>query len=331
MYIDERKTLYEKRMKNAQDNDKVIFYDYLSYKRACGWWTGLINDDWNRPCKIERAKYHATFLQNLPNYYFLGFPIKELLKSCYSGGYCHACAVALSLCFDNFEIIRCNLKNYADHYNQKSDGKINGFEHTFIVVDLEGIKTVIDTTWGMITDYETYKHIFNINQVRVISSEDLKNTKVYQYIKSLKEYTGAPLGFNKVYDKEKNEWFPTEEEIKHRNIMEEYMNMCKEYNDPNNKHLTDFINRCLFRTSNSQCLWNWRTSLEYKSIIDFQIQYPTTDLFSLTDDEFDFTLESPYKDTKERNARVLENYHKEKTPQKVAFKQRVLALVKKAF
>ena len=135
MYIDERKTLYEKRMKNAQDNDKVVFYDYLMYKRACGWWTGLINSDWNRPCKIERAKYHAAFLQNLPNYYFLGFPIKELLKSCYSGGYCHACAVALSLCFDDFEIVTCNLKNYADHYNQKSDRKINGFEHTFIIVE----------------------------------------------------------------------------------------------------------------------------------------------------------------------------------------------------
>lgn len=331
MYIDESKTLYEKRMKNAQDNDKVAFYDYLIYKRACGWWTGLINDDWNRPYKIERAKYHAEFLQNLPNYYFLGFPIRELLKSCYSGGYCHACAVALSLCFDNFEIITCNLINYARHYNEKSGRKIDEFEHTFIVVDLDGIKTVIDTTWGMITDYETYKHIFNINQVRVISSEDLKNTKVYQYIKSLKEYTGAPLDSNWVYDKEKKEWFPSKEEIKYCNIMEEYMDMCKEYNDPNNKHLTDFINRCLFRTSNSACIEEWRANLRFKSIIDFQIQYPTTNLFSLTDDEFDFLLDSSCKNTRERNAMVLENYHKKKVAPKIGFKEKVLAVVRKTF
>lgn len=54
-------------------------------------------------------------------------------------------------------IITCNLSNYADHYNQKLDTKCDEFEHTFIVVDLEKKKTVIDTTCGMITEYDTYK------------------------------------------------------------------------------------------------------------------------------------------------------------------------------
>lgn len=307
-------------MKNAQDNDKVVFYDYLSYKRAAGWWIGFVNDDWNRPSKIERAKYYAAFLQNLPDYYFLGFPIKDLLKTCYSKGYCHACAVALSLCFDEFEIITCNLANYADHYNQNSDRKIDEFEHTFIVVDLEGKRTVIDTTWGMIADYDTYKYIFNINNIRSISSENLENEAIYQYIKARK-YDIGPSYESELHEDEKYREYSS--------MIHEYMDMCKNYSNSNNKHLQDFMNRCLYRTSNSTCLYNWRMSQYFKSIIDYQIQYPTTNLFSLTDDEFDSTLESPYKNTKVRNARVLENYHKEIAPQKTSFKQKILELVKK--
>lgn len=320
MAFGETMTLYEKRMKNAQGNDKVIFYDYLSYKRAAGWWTGLVNDDWNRPYKIKKAKYHAAFLQNLPDYYFLGFPIKDLLKTCYSGGYCYACAVALSLCFDDFEIITCNLANYADHCNQKSDRKNDEFEHAFIIVDLEGKRTVIDTTWGMITDYDTYKHIFNINNVRSISSEDLKDTEIYQYIKARK-YDAGPS-----YESELHE---DETYKEYSSMIHEYMDMCKNYSNSNNKHLQDFLNRCLYKTSNSTCLGNLRRRQHFKSIIDYQIQYPTTDLFSLTDDEFDITLESPYKDTKVRNAKTLENYHKEIAPQKTSFKQKILELVRK--
>lgn len=329
MNLNEKKTLYEKRMKHVQETDRVIFYDYLMYKRAAGWWTGLINSDWHRPYKIKRAKYYAGFLQNLPEYYFLGFPIRELLKSCYSKGYCHACAVALSLYFDDFEIITCNLANYVDYYNQKSDRKIKEFEHTFIIVYLDGKKTVIDTTSGIITDFDTYKYIFSINKIRSISSEELKNTEIYQYIKSFKEYPGAPLGFNEVYDEEKKEWLPTEEELKYRNIIEEYMDMYKKYSNSNNKNLEDFINRCLFKTCNNHCLWKLRTSLQCKPIIDYQIQYPITNLFSLIDDEFDLILDSPYKNTKVRNTKVLENYHKEITPQKASFKQKILELVGK--
>lgn len=312
--------LYEKRMKNSQDNDKVIFYDYLNYKRAAGWWTGLINDDWNRPSKIERAKYHGAFLQNLPDYYFLGFPIKVLLKSCYSEGYCHACAIALSLCFDEFEIVTCNLVNYVNYYNQDSDRIIDEFEHTVIVAILEGKRIVIDTTWGLITDYNTYKYIFNINKIRSISSKDLNNTEIYQYIKKRKYYVGPSYEI-KSNNNEKYE--------EYKLMMNEYMDMCKKYLNSENKHLQDFINRCLYNTSNKACLDTWRSDYHFKSTIDFRIQYPTTDLFSLNDDEFDFILDSPYKDTKERNASILENYHKEKITQKTSFKQKILEVVKK--
>ncbi|MDO4962656.1 MAG: hypothetical protein Q4E75_00935 [bacterium] len=321
--IDEIMTLYERRMQKAQDNDRVIFYDYLSYKRAAGWWIGFINDDWNRPCRIKRAKYNSSFLKNLPDYYFLGFPIKDLLKSCYSGGYCHACAIALSLCFDDFEIITCNLKNYATYYNKESDTKINEFEHTFIVINLDGIKTVIDTTWGMITDFETYKHIFDINKIRRISSEDLKSTEIYKYIETRKYDVGPS---------KESEYHEDETYKKYSSMLHEYMDMCKNYSNPDNEHLQDFINRCLYKTSNSKCLYNWRTSQYFKSIIDYRIQYPSSDLFSLTDDEFDFTLESPYEETRKRNRGVLENYHKDKIEETKSqdnkLKSKVLKLVK---
>lgn len=306
------KTKYERKLELAQENDKVIYYDYISYKRAAGWWTGLINTDWNRPKKIQRAKYNSEFIQNLPDYYFLGLPIKELLKSSYANGHCHACVIALSLYFKDFEIITCNLKNYAEHYTIKSKNSFYGsqeldeFEHTFLVIDLEGEKTVIDTTWGFITDYETYKDIFNLNKIRIITSEQLKNVKLYQYIKSLKKYVLDLNCFHEIYIEEENKWITSDGENEFRKIQEKYLDLCKNYKNVDNYHLQDFINRCLFRTSNDTCHWDWRVTLKYHT----KIEYPKNNMFSLEDDEFDARIESELPETIERNKRILENYHK---------------------
>lgn len=302
-------TKFERNLEIAQNNEKVVYYDYLSYKRAAGWWTGLVNDDWHRPTIIKKAKYNAEFLQKLPQYYFLGFPIKELLKSTYADGYCHACAVALSLYFKDFKIITCNLQTYANHYTIKSGIKIEEYEHTFLLIDLDGIKTVIDTTFGFITDFETYTNIFNPKNIRIITSEQLEKVKPYQYIKSLKEYMGSSLGFNEIYDEEKKEWYLTEEEQKYQNIIQKYMDMCRNYNNDQNFHLTDFINRCLFKTSNSQCHWHWKNHLQCKEIGNTKYEYPQINLSSLKDDEFDENLYSTYKDTIATNERILSNYH----------------------
>ena len=306
------KTKYERKLELAQENDKVIYYDYISYKRAAGWWTGLINTDWNRPEKIQRAKYNSEFIQNLPDYYFLGLPIKELLKSSYANGHCHACTIALSLYFKDFEIITCNLKNYAEHYTIKSKNSFYGsqeldeFEHTFLVIDLEGEKTVIDTTWGFITDFETYKDIFNPNKIRIITSEQLKNVKLYQYIKSLKEYILDLNCFYDIYIEEENKWITSDGENEFRKIQEKYLDLCKNYKNVDNHHLQDFINRCLFRTSNDTCHWDWRVTLKYGT----KIEYPKNNMFSLNDDEFDTRIESELPKTIERNKKILENYHK---------------------
>ena len=294
-------TYYEKHLIDAQNQDKVVYYDYLLYKRAAGWWTGLINDDWNRPTKIEKARYNAEFLQNIPNYYFLRVPIRELIKSDSSGGYCHACAVALSLCFKDFEIMTCNLKSYNDYYHTKVKSLDKEFEHTVLVVDIEGKKTVIDTTWGFITDLETYKDIFCINNVRIISSDEIKNTEIYKFIESRK-LIKCPSYDEYIRD--------TEDYQKYSKEIHKYMDMCKNYKNNNNAHLRDFFNRCLYKTSNSSCVWNWRSDLHFKTC-NRRFIYPENNMYSLVDDEKDENLYSEYKDTIERNRRVLENYHKE--------------------
>lgn len=49
-------TKYEKLIEEAQNADKVVYYDYLLYKRASGWFTGLINSDWHRPEGYQKSK-----------------------------------------------------------------------------------------------------------------------------------------------------------------------------------------------------------------------------------------------------------------------------------
>ena len=70
---------FELKLQNAQQNDEIVYYDYLLYKSAVGWYIGEKQKSWHRPFDIKKAKYNADFLQHLSNYYFLGFPIKELL------------------------------------------------------------------------------------------------------------------------------------------------------------------------------------------------------------------------------------------------------------
>ena len=313
-------SIYEVKILNAQENDKIVYYDYLQYKRGAGWWTGLINDDWHRPYKIKRAKYNASFLNNLPDYYFLGIPIKELLKSVMSNGRCHACAIALSLCFKEFEIYTCNLRNYAAHYNERSSNKIDEYEHTFLVINNDDIKTVIDTSFGFITDIDTYNDIFSLDDVRVISSNILKNTEIYKFIEDRKNIVGPSSESESKED---------EEYQKYSDDINKYMDMCKTYKNNKDEHLQDFFNRCLYRTSNSYYIWRWRYTLEFKHG-NSKAVYPTTDMFSLIDDEFDENLYSLNEKTVEKNNRILESYHKPKEQTKNNFiKSKILRLVKK--
>ena len=224
------------------------------------------------------------------------------------------------------------MKNYAEHYTIKSKNSFYGsqeldeYEHTVLLIDLDGKKTVIDTTFGFVTDYETYQKIFNPNKIRIITSEQLKEVESYQYIKSLKNYKLDLKWFH--YVKKDDEWITSDEEKEYDKIIHDYMDMCKNYINSENPHLQDFMNRCLFRTSNSTSHWNWRNHLEYGE----ELEYPPIALLSLADDEFDDRLDGAWKDTIERNKRVLENYHKEQILepkiQDNKFKRKILKLIR---
>lgn len=296
---------FKEKLLQVQEQDKVIYYDYLSYKRGAGWWTGFANDDWHRPLEIKRARYNASFLQSLPNYYFLGFPIKELLKSSYSDSFCHACVVALSLCFCDFEVVTCNLKGYIDYYNEHTDSdKTKEFEHTILLIPLDSGEIIIDTTFGFITNFRTYQYIFQPNKIKVISSDKMEKTKVYQYIKS-KKLSENPSLYNYYdgYDRNSDEYKSYLQDVY------KYEKMCKYYLNLTNKHLQDFIRNSLYDTSNYYCVARWRDNFSFKQA-NFRYEYPTNNMFSLVDDISDFALYSTCRGAKERDAEVLDGYQR---------------------
>lgn len=256
-------TKYEENMLKAQNAGKVVFYDYLAYiKRA------KAKDE-----SIQKAEYNADFLEELPNYYFLGLPIKELLKEYFANGSCHLCAVALSLCFDEWQIITCNLANYAEYMG------FEDYEHSIILVRLNGEEKVIDSTFCLITDLETYEDIFAPSNVRVTRKGELEKVSAYRLIGSLKDSYIAPpyepieLGKNKT----------TLAEQKHQELLRYYDDLCLNYHNGENPHLTDFIGRCLNRTSGSVVHNSLRISLKYN-----KFNYPKVNLSSTEENAFPF-------------------------------------------
>ena len=299
-------TIFEEQMLKAQEEDKIIFYDYLRYKKAAGWKTRFDDNDWVRPEEIKKAKYDCNFLRNLPNYYFIGFPIKELIKTGYSNGKCSACAIALSLCFDSFEIVTCNLKNYVDYHNAYSKNKTKDFEHTILLVELDDKKVVIDTTFGFITDIKTYNNIFKMENISILFSDEIKNAEVYKHIEIRKQ-----------------------QEIKNIDEIIEYEKLCKEYKNDYNKRLEGFINIDLLNNSNKETLEKWNRLLHSK-LNNLQLPYPNKNLHSIEDEEFDCILDnkSSYEETRRRNKKVLENYHK---VQEEKQENKIKTLIKRIF
>lgn len=294
----------------AQNNDKVVFYDYLSYKRAAGWENGLNSNDWIRPKNVRRAIYNSDFLRNLPDHYFLGIPVKELVKSSYSVCYSHACAVALSLYVKDFELITFKSKSYNEKYLKKHKKRIVNEEQTVLVIDLDGVKTVVDTTAGLITDYETYKSIFDLKDINVITSDDLNKTRTYSYIKSLKDFSGPDLNNDNIYVALDGNLLPLEENEKYETCLDEYMFLCetdgniREYSKEltiEDIHLRNFLGNLLLNTSNKSCIRMWRIMLSRQNIGNTKFKYPEINMFSLEHDEIDHNLYSVYKNDRSNN------------------------------
>lgn len=292
--------IYLERMEESNNNDKIIYFDYINYKLAAGWFQLITRTDWHRPKEIKKAKYDGTFLENLPKYYFLGIPFNKLFRLEYSAGRCHSMALALSICFDDFEIVTANLKNYWDYYYKKTYSKAGKYEHTFLIVNIDEKKTVIDTTWGMITDYDTYNYIFDLQDIKAISSDEIKKTDVYSFIIENKYMQGPS------HDSELKE---DDEFKKYSDVVEKHMELCKNYKNEDNPHLQDFLNRCVFKTSNSTTVWHWRLSQHFEHRKVFT--YPTIKMDSLVDDEFDNNLFSSEEKTNIRNQEIAESYHKQ--------------------
>ena len=251
---------YEKELKKALNCNKIIFYDYIQYKKASGWKINLTEKSLKEPTIIQKAKYNGKFLNKLPNYYYLGIPIKELLKTEYSNGCCHACILALSTYFKEFEIITCNLKLYAKHYDEVTKSRNNTFKHSFLLLNINNKKIVIDTTFGLITDLQTYNKIFEPNNIKIITSEDLNKTNIYNYIKHFKKYKLNSID---------NEC----------SIIKEFFKLCNNYSNKYNPTLEDFINRCIPITTKIE---EWKECKNYS--------YPTDVLYSLYDNNFDISL-----------------------------------------
>lgn len=255
-------TRYEENLLNAQDEDRVVFYDYNVYRKRAKALNGVAN--------IQRAIYNADFLESLPNYYFLGLPIKELLKEYFSNGSCHLCAVALSLCFDECEIITCNLDNYALYLGCER------YEHSVILVKLNGEEKIIDSTFCLITDLETYRDIFSPNDIRVLRKEEIEGVSVYRLLDSLKDSYIAPPDEDVGLRKKE----PTLVEKKYQELLKYYDELCLSYSNDDNPHLTDFIRRCLIRNAGSFVQKSLRGSLQYNSF-----DYPKNNLCSLEDSD----------------------------------------------
>ncbi len=209
----------------------------------------------------------------MPNFYFLGLPIKELVKEYFSNGECHSCAIALSLCFDECELITCNLANYAEYLGCED------YEHSIILVKLNGEAKVIGTTFCLITDLETYKDIFAPDSVRVIKKEELKRADAYKFIDSLKDSYIAPP--------DERLWLENKEpsliEQEHQKLLRHFDDLCLNYYNENSQYLTDFIRRCLSRNFCYAVHNSLRISLKYN-----KFEYPKANLISLEDSDLLF-------------------------------------------
>ena len=179
---------YGKKLFKAINNNKIVYYDY-------------------------------QFINQLPNYNFLGTPIKEVLNSDYSS---HECVLALSTYFKEFEIITCNLGSSE--------------KNSILKININNKNIIIDTTLKFITDVSTYYNIFEPKNIRTIKSEEINNTLFYKYIKYYRNN-------NKIDANTLNKYF-------------EICNNCKDYNNSNIEYFISLILQRTTKKCNKKLLYN---------------------------------------------------------------------------
>lgn len=236
---------YEKQMKKACELGKVKFYDKENYSEHME----LLFPNCKKPNVLDEE-----FVCSLPDYNFLGIPIKRLIQHDCSDGYCYSIILALSLCFEDFKIATAKLDNYAKYY--QNHGHNTDFEHCYLVLPND---VVIDTTFGIVCKAEIYTKIFKPSSCRSISSEELRNCELYEYLQSLKSKTYADIfpqfeNLNLAKAVDSDEYW---------GLFMDWQNKSLAYKNPANTHIEDFFAKHISRTSNPHCLWNWMLSIQY--------------------------------------------------------------------
>lgn len=282
-----------KKLLNAQINDKIVYYDYIAYKRASGWTSGIYEDDWYRPLKVKRAKYFSKFLYNIPNYYFLGVSIKDIIKSPNSKNLSSLSTIAISLCFHDFDICIASISN-----QNESNYKI--YKHTYLLLKIENRRYVIDTEYGMITSEKIYKDIFGIKNEIHISSKEIKKTKSYKFLIN-KSNVKAPS-----YDEDIEE---TSLYFKYISMIDKFLNICKLENT-DNKYLNNYFKNIIYKSCSYENISNIRRNI-YLGFGNLKVLYPKKNMISTNDDIHDDTLQGRTLDSKNNNKKVLESINKQ--------------------
>lgn len=306
---------FEDKLEYLKQNDLFIYYDYFAYKCSAGWHTGIgPNDDWHRPTKIKYSRFDATLFNLLPDYTFFGYPIKEYIKTLNSRSECHICILALSLCFDSFKIINADYHNthrVKNYENKWINDKIHTVEtykeveekgkHSALLVNLNGREVVIDTSYGAITDYESYKWLLNLKNINIFESDVVKQTAFYQFMKG-NIHLSVPSSSSELSE--------DEEYLAYKKQILEFQELILGYANETNKEFQHFITKDIGQYMTNFFFWDKRTEVQYRfNSYNEMVEYPNFNMFSLTDDEFDMKLESKCDRTKKENAMKLANYH----------------------
>lgn len=237
---------YEKQMKKACKLGKVKFYDKSNYDDHMD----LLFEDCENPEACD-----DKFLKALPDYNFLGIPIKRLIQNDCSNGCCYSSILMLSLCFEEFKIVTANLDNYADYYKIHGE-KNTDYKHCYLLL-LNDI--VIDTTFGIICKKDVYIKIFKPSNCKYISNEDLKDNKLYQYLQSLKNSTYDVI-FPQFVNIKLDKAIDTDE---YWNLFYDWQEKCLAYRNENNSHIENYFKEHIARTSNPNILWEWMLSVQF--------------------------------------------------------------------
>lgn len=259
--------ILDQKMEKAVKEGKVVWYYDNSYS---------MKDQFD---DVFTRKFDNSLIESLPNYGFLGLPVKEIIKNYISNGNCYLSAVALSLLFEktenapykNFRVVNCDLNgylNYINDINHNYSGR-KDFDHSFFVFEMNGRDIVIDASFGIIMEYDTYKDIFGTQYIKEFSVEELKETEVYRFLENNKGFIISSLQDKDLLDENKNK----QDENKFYELINQHSKLCENFNSYENFYLTFFITKRLLSCSNTGKLYSIFMDMKNKVYSDKNLDF----------------------------------------------------------